>query len=494
MTGEAPPNALTRAAAVLGGKPDPLRLASKLNPYVVAPVAAILHQAMAHGMSKRFASAAAMRTALRSIQQQSAAAQAGGTPINSVGQQTIVVPVAAMPATSPAAVDLSVARIQEVPAIAQIAPASSGVPTAPTLIVSQKGHGHHQTISAAIHQAQPGSRILVRPGLYRESVVLDKQVEISGDGLAADIVIESTDAPCLLMQTDYATVRGLTMRGYATRPDTLQPTVSIPQGRLALEDCAITSTARLCVVIHGAAANPVIWRCQIHHSNGIGILVYGRGRGTIEECIIANNTQAGVVIRQGGNPTLRLCKIYQSAQDGVYVDEKGRGTVEECDIWGNVRAGVEIKRGSNPVIRRCNIYGQKQGYGVFVSERGEGIIEECEISENARAGIASTQHSSPLVRRCKIHNERQRGLFFSEQGNGTVEECEISGNARVGVEIRQGSAPTIRHCIIHNHNTVAIWVHQGGGGRVEHCDLTDNTRGAWYIEEGSEISRDKNKE
>lgn len=494
LTGEAPPNALTRAAAVLSAKPDPLLPASKLNPNVPPTVAAILHQAMSHSMAKRFASAALMRTALLAVQQQSIPALRPS--INSVGQQTVVVPVAAIPThEAPGSVmDLSAARIQEIPAMAQVASSITDVPAAPTLIVSQKGRGHYQSIGAAIHNASPGSRILVRPGLYHESIVLNKQVELSGDGAAEEIIVESTDASCLLMQTDYATVRGLSLHGHATRPDTLQPTVSIPQGRLALEDCHITSTARLCVVIHGAAANPIIWRCQIHHSNGIGILVYGRGRGTIEECAIFNHTQAGIAIRQSGNPTIRSCKIYQCTQVGVYVDEKGRGTLEECDIWGNVRAGIEVKRGSNPMIRRCNLYSQTQGYGILVRESGEGIIEECDISENARAGIAVIQHSNPLVRRCKIRNERQRGVFFSEQGKGTFEDCEISGNARVGVEIRQGSHPTLRHCLINNHPIVAIWVHQGGAGHVEHCDLTDNTRGAWYIEEGSEISRHKNKE
>ncbi len=480
LTGEAPPNALTRASAVLAGKPDPLIPIHKLNPHVPPAIAAIIHQAMAHGIAKRFASAALMRTALHVVYPITSTGSA--SPISSVGQPTIVV----------SAGTVSVAQIQETPATAAISSATE-VPTAPVLIVSQQGQGHHRTISEAISSAQPGSRILVRPGRYRESLVIDKLLEIIGDGPLSEIILESSDTPCVLMKTDYATVRGLSIHGCVGMPQATNPTVHIPLGRLSLENCAITSDGRLCVVIHSAAANPVIWRCQIH-SKGIGILFYNRSRGTVEECDIFNNTQAGIAIRLGGNPTIRRCTIHHNTQDGIYVDEKGLGTVEECEISANTRAGIEIKRGSTPFIRGCKIYDQTKGYGIYVCDRGEGYIEECDISQNARAGVAIVQASNPLVRRCKIHHERQRGIFFGEHGQGMLEQCSIFENARVGIEICQGSSPVLRHCNINNHSMLAVWVHQRGSGHFERCDLTRNARGAWYIEEGCKVSRRGNKE
>jgi WD40 repeat protein/serine/threonine protein kinase len=65
LTGATPPDALTRADAVLNGQPDPLRPADELNPQVSSDVSAVLRQAMALRRDQRLSSASAMRRALR---------------------------------------------------------------------------------------------------------------------------------------------------------------------------------------------------------------------------------------------------------------------------------------------------------------------------------------------------------------------------------------------------------------------------------------------
>ncbi len=65
MTGQAPPDALTRATAHIEGRQDPLRPAHELNPRIWPKVSAQLEQAMALDRNRRPASAAALRAALR---------------------------------------------------------------------------------------------------------------------------------------------------------------------------------------------------------------------------------------------------------------------------------------------------------------------------------------------------------------------------------------------------------------------------------------------
>jgi serine/threonine protein kinase len=64
LTGATPPDALTRAGAVLGGSPDPLRPANELNPQVPLAVAATLQKAMALHADQRPATAEEMRRLL----------------------------------------------------------------------------------------------------------------------------------------------------------------------------------------------------------------------------------------------------------------------------------------------------------------------------------------------------------------------------------------------------------------------------------------------
>ena len=65
MTGVKPPDALTRAAAIVNGQPDPLKLAHEVNSSVPAQTAAVLQKAMAQNRDQRYASAAEMRKALQ---------------------------------------------------------------------------------------------------------------------------------------------------------------------------------------------------------------------------------------------------------------------------------------------------------------------------------------------------------------------------------------------------------------------------------------------
>jgi serine/threonine protein kinase len=65
ITGVAPPDALTRATALVEGRADPLQPASELNSQVSSAVSAVLEEALAQDRNKRPASAAIMRSALK---------------------------------------------------------------------------------------------------------------------------------------------------------------------------------------------------------------------------------------------------------------------------------------------------------------------------------------------------------------------------------------------------------------------------------------------
>src|SRR6266704_6086054 len=57
-TGVKPPDALTRAAAIVNGQPDPLQRADEVNPIVSPQVAAVLQRAMAQNREQRYSNAA----------------------------------------------------------------------------------------------------------------------------------------------------------------------------------------------------------------------------------------------------------------------------------------------------------------------------------------------------------------------------------------------------------------------------------------------------
>jgi serine/threonine protein kinase len=95
LTATKPPDALTRAAALVNAQADPLVPATKLNPAVANEVSNVLQQAMAQNKEQRFTSAAEMRKALHRTEQTA-------TVINRSEAQTVLrPPVAATIGTAP---------------------------------------------------------------------------------------------------------------------------------------------------------------------------------------------------------------------------------------------------------------------------------------------------------------------------------------------------------------------------------------------------------
>ena len=171
--------------------------------------------------------------------------------------------------------------------------------------------GDFTTITDAIQAAEPGTRILIRPGLYKEALVLDKALELIGDGERDDVIVEIINNFVIIFKTEFGRVSNLTLRQtgggkfYA---------VDISQGRLELEDCDITSQANACVGIHSNA-----------------------------------------------DPRLRRNRIYNGQTAGVFVYDNGKGTLEDNDIWGHILSGVEITEGSDPTLRKNKIYNRLTG-------------------------------------------------------------------------------------------------------------------------------------
>src|SRR5882724_3023088 len=131
--------------------------------------------------------------------------------------------------------------------------ATKETPPPDTVIVSKNGDGQYTTIGEAMKSVKPGMRILVRPGVYNEALVIDKLVEIVAYPRSAgeQVVLQTLNSSSITMRTDRALVRGFSIRHrlglmgalYNLLSEKQGPAVEIAQGELLLEDCDITSNS-----------------------------------------------------------------------------------------------------------------------------------------------------------------------------------------------------------------------------------------------------------
>ena len=371
---------------------------------------------------------------------------------------------------------------------------SASRPAISSFIVAANGGGNFRSINEALRKAPPNSRLLVREGLYVESLILDKNIEIIGDGAVERIIIRSPNSSCLLMQTKKAMVRGLTVQGRGRQNGHAFFAVAIPDGELILENCHIISDSLSGVAVFGAGANPLIKNCWIHDCADSGFYIFDNASPRIENCDVYQNANVNVAITQGANPAIKSCRIFDGGNGGVVVWGNGAaGTIENCRIYGHRLANVGVREYANPTFRHCEIYGGRDT-GIFVHQNGYGIFEECDIHRNAGAEVGISQNANSVFRRCAVHDGENSGVILQNRGRALIENCDIYDNRDSGVAIHSESAATIKQCNIHGNRKVAVKIKENSKARVENCDLRGNFLAAWETEYGITLEENSNRE
>ena len=263
----------------------------------------------------------------------------------------------------------------------------------PTVIVDQNNRGDYATITEALETVKAGTRILVRPGLYKESIVVDKRVEIIGDGERSKIVIAAHRRNAIFFTAENGRVVNLTLRQLGGG---CWYCVNIAQGELELEDCDISSKTGSCIAIHGRA-DPTLRRNRIHDGKCMGVYVYDNGQGTLEDNEIFTNEGYGVDMTNCGNSILRRNRIYDGKAGGVAISGGGQVTLEDNEIFANKGYGVVITCYGNPILRR-NCIIQNGDWGIAVGT-DSGIFEDNDLRGNAKGAWYIAAYCKPNVRR-----------------------------------------------------------------------------------------------
>lgn len=343
-----------------------------------------------------------------------------------------------------------------------------GGETVAVIRVSRRWFATYRSIQQAIRDAEPGSRIEVEPGVYREDIVINKYIEIVGIGNKEKIVIQGIETATIYMATGYAVVKNITLK-YSRKKDI--ETVFIPDGALVLEDCDITARSGNGVTILSNEAEPILRRCTIYSKNRAAVEVQNPGKIIIEDCDLATDDYASVVILEG-NPTIRRCTIMGDEGHGIYVSDQGRGLFEECNIYGfDYSPAIGILRG-NPHFIRCRIHDCKDS-GVVIEE-GRGRFQECHFfsfDKNLPA-VRLSKKAQPRFEKCIFQDCKGGALLFETEASGLIEDCDCYGFTHApALTIQTDANPQIIRCQIHDGDAEGVLCRNNGKGLLESCEI-----------------------
>jgi len=445
--------------------------ADTLVPEIPASLSAVVARATAFAVEDRFPDAPAMKDALRVVI---------GQPSLSGGRPGRPVPAPPAPIVPPSA-PTPVAYAQPRPV--QPTPVQAAQPPTEVLQVAQGGqrHGFYTRIGDALRQARPHARIEVGPGTYDESLTIDHPVEIvpAARAGAGSVSVVSNGAPCLVVQTSEATVRGLSLRTVETNgaPEGAA-TVHVVRGRLTLEQCQLTLTGTSpCVLVDGPAAESLLRRCTIRDAGGPAVLFDGT-HGTLEDCDITGSAGAAVVLMNGAAGMLRRCAIRDGRDSALAVLRHSRVTVEGCPIEANDGTGIYADGESSVVASRCDIRRSGES-GLYLNRDSQATIEDCTIVGSLFDGIIVANYAQVMARKSHIRGSHGAGVFLDINGRGALDDCTIADNGHSGVEVHEGASVRIRSGAISNNGEWAIRLYHRTEDDVLDCDLRGNANGPW---------------
>lgn len=220
-----------------------------------------------------------------------------------------------------------------------------------THVVAASGAGEFDTIAAAVDAASDGDTISIQPGTYTESVIIDKDLTLAGDGPREDIVVAIPEDGPLIQTADrpihYAfhligadvsvgdlTITGSGQRTIAVVAEGGRPTIhdlAVEFGQLTAwprsfafvgdgADATVRDNVANALLGVDASVATVSGNVTTGPDTVNGLVVWVSGAADVE---VAGNRLNGVVVESG---TVRIHSNELFAPDACAVDISGAET------------------------------------------------------------------------------------------------------------------------------------------------------------------------
>jgi parallel beta-helix repeat protein len=379
----------------------------------------------------------------------------------------------------------------------------------PRVVVAPVG-GDFTSLQAAIDAVPDGATLLVRAGTYQGPfTLLERQLEILGDGARAAIVLESTTEMVLFsvggdvalenvtivlrdgtgklstrlvtslvkgarrmkkaMGMDIGDFTDATVAA-ASQAGVLRSAVSLMQGKLSLRGCDIAAGGGT-GLLAGLDGRLHVEDCRIHGGHS-GAIAGPQGHLIITGSDVFDNA-TGLVLAKGSDATVRETSVRNAAKDGIVVQEGAVALIEKSEVSVTKGAAIHVHAGAQPIVRGNRIHHGENG-GIRIAPGGIGLFEDNDVFENAPVGLWIGASADPTVRNNRIYKSLKTGIAVDPKGGGTFEGNEIFENEEMGFAVGEDAEVTVKGSTIRDNGSCGIYVQPRGRGTFEGNDIYAN--------------------
>ncbi len=403
------------------------------------------------------------------------------------------------------------------------------VPAGPPQRVAARGWGSHRTIGSAIRAAADGGIVTILPGVYPESLVIDRDVTIIADAEGGAVELACPEGPALLVRAGTATVRGLAIRG--AQPE--EAAVAISGGALAMLDCDV-SGGRLTVA--GWAVAEVVG-CRIHGGGGPGVEASGDSRVRLSGCQIEDVEGTGFALGQSASAELIGTTLMRVTGPGVYLAGAAAARITDCEVAETGGAGAVIA-GSAAAIFRASRLRDLTGDGIRVEGSSPRVAEppategetggpatgraggwqeagwpetgaaatggqerdgpetegpddprafggvdlaDCTIVRVGGNGLFSAAGAHLVARRCQVRNPAKAGALSTGDSRLDLLRCEVQHSGSTGLVAQESARLTAVDCVVLQAGANGAFIGDDAVVRLADCAIRESAFTAVHI-------------
>ncbi|MGW2376737.1 right-handed parallel beta-helix repeat-containing protein [Kitasatospora sp. NPDC001683] len=368
--------------------------------------------------------------------------------------------------------------------------------------------GEYDTLTEALAAAEPGDTVTVRPGTFRENVLLDKPVTIVPAQGPGTVRIEPASGVAITV-TAAATVEDLVVEG----GDSSTPAVLVtgPQATPAFRGCRIETRSATGVEVNGGA-RPTLRGCVVANPGGLGLRLRGEGTAAaFEDCEVAAAGQAGLAVLGGATAALDRCRVHHASGAGVLLSDPGSAAeLTGCEIYEIRGCGVQAEAQAGGRLVDCDIH-RVTGNGLTLDGEAELVLTGCRVHDLPENGadlrgrarlslVHSTvrdfgrgalsvwdQGTEAVAESCQIHGSTGEypALWVSDGARLTLTDCSLHDLPDALFVLDRDSAAVAQGCSFSRIRSSAVSVSGGATVSLASCRVQEAGTGLWFRDHGS---------
>lgn len=356
-----------------------------------------------------------------------------------------------------------------------------------------------KTLKSAIEHAQPGDKIILEPGNYKEFVTIDKPVTIVGNGDKKHVIFLGT-----IKTTADITLENITFDGNFTKKYFFA--LHINEGKTIVTNCHFMQMNFYGIYIDNGASAEVKNSEFTHVSKGIEATE--DAFVLVEDSKFFMNQSNGMIISKNAKGIIRRCEFEKIEYPSIYLSESNDTTVQDCIIHSGNSLAIEVEK-ANAAFINCEVFENKENQ-FLITEKSNVKIKGCTIhsTQDSTHGIYAVEstveienstlknhllpqivaeNSTLSLKKSKIFDSPANAIRLLGGNHATIDGCEIFNHQTLQICIENDSFLAIHHSAIYDgkHHGIEF---RNSQGMIEHCNIYHNDEIQLTITDSSEVT------